>query len=102
VKHNHNPYAFCRWCHEHYPDLKIILTSGTRTEIALAERKWAIHQGAEDLLPGFQQETLVAGMTAVMPGVSRVLEVLGWQPLQPGTLHPVLRSLHRFTNRVEV
>lgn len=101
VEHNHNPYAFCRWCHEHYPDLKIILTSGARTEISLAERKWAMYQGAEDLLPGFQQETLVAGMAAVVSGVSRVLEVLGWEPLQQETLHPVLHSLHRLTKHVK-
>lgn len=101
VEHDQNPYAFCRWCHQHYSDLKIILTCGTRMQISPAERKWAIYQGAEDLLPGFQQETLVAGMAATASGVNRVLDVLGWEPLETGSLQSVLRSLHRLTKLVE-
>jgi len=85
-----NHYDFCRWCREHYPELKIILTSGTQKEISASERQWAIHQGAQDLLPGFQQETLLTGVIA---GISRVLEVLDCQPIQQGTLIPVLLSL---------
>ncbi|WP_052128223.1 response regulator [Neosynechococcus sphagnicola] len=85
-----NPYAFCRWCREQRPDLKIILTSANQKEISATERRWAIYQGAQDLLPGFQQETL---LTSVTTGINRVMEVLDCGPLQQERLAQILVSL---------
>ncbi|GEM_PF-2303490 len=87
---NTSHYAFCRWCRENYPNLKIILTSARQKEISPPERHWAISQGSQDLLPAFQKDTLLTGVTA---GVSRVLEVLEWHPIQQEPLIQVLFSL---------
>jgi CheY-like chemotaxis protein len=73
-----NAYAFCRWYRKQFFEGKIILTSGDRKEISDAERRWAISQGADDLLPGFRQASLVTGAVA---GVNRILDVLGDLPL---------------------
>ena len=70
---NLNPYNFCRSCREQHLNLKIILTNGTQNKVTSAERRWAIYQGAQDLLPGFQQGTLLEEGVA---RVNRVLEVL--------------------------
>lgn len=82
-----NPYAFCRWCREHYPTVKIILTNASAREISPPEHHWATYQGAQDLLPGFQAEVLVA---SVAPSLTRVLVALGWRPLQSEPLNTAL------------
>lgn len=87
-----NPYAFCRWCREQYPGLKLVLTNSSQTEISLSERQWAVNQGASDLLAGFQSDNLVSGVTS---GVKRVLEILDGQPLNNGTLISVLLAMKR-------
>jgi CheY-like chemotaxis protein len=73
-----NAYAFCRWYRQQFNDGKIILTSSDRKEISDTERRWAISQGADDLLPGFRRDSLVTGAVA---GVNRVLELLESLPL---------------------
>lgn len=88
---NTSHYAFCRWCRENYPDLKIILTSARQKEISPPERHWAISQGAQDLLPAFQKDTLLTGVTT---GVNRVLEVLEWRAIQQESLMQGLLSLN--------
>ncbi|MEB3338951.1 MAG: response regulator [Leptolyngbyaceae bacterium] len=93
-----NPYAFCRWCRENYPDQKIILTNANQKEISLPERHWAVYQGAQDLLPAFQQSTLLSGM---ITAVTRVIEVVGWKPLQQEPLVQVLTSLSLVTESTE-
>ncbi|MDX2099468.1 MAG: response regulator [Leptolyngbyaceae cyanobacterium bins.59] len=87
---NSNPYAFCRWCREHYPDQKIVLTNASQKEISPPERQWAIYQGAHDLLPGFQRETLLTGVAA---SITRILEILEAPPLRQEPLIQVLFSL---------
>jgi CheY-like chemotaxis protein len=87
---NINHFAFCRWCREHRPDLKIILTSANQTEISPSEQRWAVSQGAQDLLPAFRPETLLIRVTS---GVSRVMEILECGPLQQKRLMQILVSL---------
>lgn len=87
-----NPYAFCRWCREQYPGLKLVLTNSNQAAISLSERQWAVNQGASDLLAGFQQDNLVSGVTS---GVKRVLEILDGQPLNNGALISVLLAMKR-------
>jgi len=87
---NLNPYKFCRFCYQQRLNLKIILTHGAQNEVTSAERRWAIYQKAQDLLPGLQQETLSEQAVA---RVSRVLEVLNCPPSKWELLAPVLLSL---------
>ncbi len=89
---NLNPYAFCRWCREEHPDLKIILTNGAQKEISVPERQWAVHQGAADLLPAFQPDNLA---TCVADSVRRVLEILEDHPLNNAALISVLLAMKR-------
>lgn len=85
-----NPYTFCRSCRDQDFNMKIILTSGAQNEVTSAERRWAIYQGSQDLLPGFQTETpLDEGIARV----NRVLQVLGGLPLQREPLIPILLSV---------
>lgn len=70
-----SPYAFCRWCREHYPDLKIVLTNSTQKEISAPEHDWAVSQGAHALLPGFQRQTLLTGVTLAVSKVLRLLDL---------------------------
>lgn len=84
-----NPYDLCRWCRRYYPSLKIILVSNNQRHISSTERRWTIHQGADELLPGFQPENL---LSSVITEVGRVLEILECPPLQENTLIPALLS----------
>lgn len=85
--HYPNPYTFCRSCRGQDFNMKIILTTGEQHQVTSAERRWAIYQGAQDLLPGFQSETLLDEGIAT---VNRVLQVLGCLPLQRELLTPIL------------
>ena len=87
-----NPYAFCRWCRENHPEVKVLLTNVQQTEISSPEREWAIHQGAANLLPGFQRDNLVSSATT---GVKCALEVLKLTDLNDGALISVLLKLRR-------
>lgn len=72
---SNSPYAFCRWCREHYPDIKIVLTNSTQKQISTPEYDWAISQGAHALLPGFQRQTLLTGVTLAVSRVLRLLDL---------------------------
>lgn len=85
--HYPNPYTFCRSCRGQDFNMKIILTTGSQNQVTSAERRWAIYQGAQDLLPGFQPETLLDEGIA---RVNRVLQVLACLPLQQELLIPIL------------
>ncbi len=68
-----NPYDLCRWCRQHYPSLKIVLISNAQETIPSTERRWAIHQGADELLPKFQQQNL---LSTAIPAIKRVLAIM--------------------------
>ncbi|PZV12706.1 MAG: hypothetical protein DCF22_11840 [Leptolyngbya sp.] len=89
---NFNPYAFCRWCREQYPGLKIVLTNDVQEGISLSERQWAVNQGASDLLPAFRRANLVSGVAS---SVKRVLEILDNHPFNNGALISVLLTMKR-------
>ena len=88
-----NPYSFCRWCRDTYPALKIILTSGTRISVPDSERKWAIHQGATDLLSAFPEQNLLANIVGIVTKVKPVLQTLDWQPIEQHSLSLALQSI---------
>jgi phosphate transport system substrate-binding protein len=87
---NLHAYDFCQWSRTHCPDLKIVLTNAAKEEISEAEHLWALHQGAEDLLPGFHFDNLDKGVIA---GVGHVLDNLGSPLLQEENLIPALLLL---------
>lgn len=68
-----NPYSFCRWCRDNYPNVQVVLTNSNQVLISPPERQWAINQGAADLLPGFQIDNLVS---SVATATKRLLEIL--------------------------
>jgi CheY-like chemotaxis protein len=87
-----NPFDFCRWCREHYPEVKIVLVDGGQKEIFHTERQWAMNQGAADLLPEFQLDNL---MPSVSTGLKQVLTVLGNHTFDNGSLVAVLLAIKR-------
>ena len=82
-----NPYDICRWCRLYYPELKIVLISSNRKTISSTERKWAICQGANDLLVTFQPQNL---LSSVREQVSKVLEILDCPPVDEISFVPAL------------
>jgi diguanylate cyclase (GGDEF)-like protein/PAS domain S-box-containing protein len=94
-----NPYSFCRWCHAQYPQLKIVLTSGTRPDVPSSERQWAIYQGAVDLLPAFPEANLFASMVDTVEKVRTVLKMLNASPISQQSLASALMSIQSVVNR---
>jgi diguanylate cyclase (GGDEF)-like protein/PAS domain S-box-containing protein len=94
-----NPYSFCRWCHAQYPQLKIVLTSGTRTDVPSSERQWAIYQGALDLLPAFPESNLFSSMVDTTAKVRAVLKMLNANPVSQQSLASALLSIQSVVER---
>ncbi len=78
-----NAYSICRWCRDHYPEVKIVLVNGAQKMVTPSERQWALFQGASDLLPRFQRDRLVSG--AVLK-VRRILDLLDRPTLDSSAL----------------
>ena len=87
-----NAYEICQWCREYCPNIKVVLTSALQQEISPTERQWAIHQGAEELLTGFQEQKL---LKSVVTKVRRVLEILNGTSPQETALIQSIRSLYQ-------
>ncbi len=89
-----NPYAFCRDCLSQYPDIKVVLIHPARQEVLAAERRWAIHQGAADLIstpqdPGQVEQCLAQLFAAVQ-----------WeQPVDPVKMRSALQAMNLLTKR---
>jgi diguanylate cyclase (GGDEF)-like protein/PAS domain S-box-containing protein len=94
-----NPYSFCRWCHSEYPQFKIILTSGTRTDVPPSERQWAIYQGAVDLLSAFPDDNLFANIVDISTKVRVLLNAIGAQPISQQSLASALMSIQSVIGR---
>lgn len=89
-----NPYEFCRRCRVQYPNLKIILTCSSRTDIFSSEKRWVRQQGAVDLLPGFSEQSFFSlSLTDVVARFECLLQALDLPARQVSSLEPVLRSL---------
>lgn len=85
-----NPFAFCRSCREQHPSVKVLLTNSTQTQIAESEQRWAISQGAQDLLPAFQTDSL---LTDLLTALGRTSGVLGLPHLDQQALIQILPKL---------
>ncbi len=68
-----NPYDVCREIRGRHAHLPIILTYQTQRHLAPVERRWALAQGATEIIPA-----LVDGVTALQK-LQLVFEKLGWQ-----------------------
>ena len=95
-----NAYSFCRWCHTQYPQLKVVMTSGTRTEVPSSERQWAVYQGALDLLPAFPEKNLFSSMADVAARVRLILKILGASPISQQSLASALVSIQAESSAV--
>jgi CheY-like chemotaxis protein len=89
-------YGFCRWCAEHYPDLKVILTYASRTEILDVEQEWAIKQGAFAVFSAFDENRLLANMVDTVTKVNCILQALKQEPVQESSLASVLLLVSRY------
>lgn len=91
-----NAYSLCRWCRDHYPQIKIVLVNGAQKEVGPSERQWAIFQGASELFPRFQRDRLVSG---AVTRVRRVLDLLDRPTLDSGALVNALLGSSREDRR---
>lgn len=90
-----NPYHFCRWCRDTYPQIKVILLSSQRTDISASERKWAIHQGAVDLFAGFSEAQLFQNLAGMMSKMQVILNTIDQPELQQRPFLEASLSLQR-------
>lgn len=89
---NLNPYEFCRWCRENFPQIQVFLTRYRRGIIASTEKRWAINQGAAAFLPGFYKETFMSSAT---DNIRQVLTSLDVPFLNEKALLSVLLNIRR-------
>ncbi|MCF2970463.1 response regulator [Synechococcus sp. Nb3U1] len=82
-----NPYAFCRDCHSQLPDTPVILTHHARRHIEPAERRWAIYQGAAEVIPG------LAAASDILDSLDRIYKAAKWSlPIDTDALYTVLEQ----------
>jgi diguanylate cyclase (GGDEF)-like protein/PAS domain S-box-containing protein len=97
-----NPYAFCRWCRSHYPDLKVVFTTSLRTQVSPLDRRWAIQQGALDLLPAFREDDISASnLSEIVDRIQLILKALDWQTVNHTALVSAMSTLQSLIIRRE-
>jgi pSer/pThr/pTyr-binding forkhead associated (FHA) protein len=96
--YNGNPYYFCRWCHNKYPKVSIILIDSSREEISSLECQVAIKSGAKTIFSGIQNKDLRLNFFKITKQVNDVLNTLGNEPIKEDTITPVLRMLEDRSN----
>lgn len=83
-----NPYAFCRECRSRLPDIPVILTHYPRRPIEPAERRWAIYQGAAEVIPGLDEAD------DILHSLEQIYKAARWSfPIDTEALHAVLEQL---------
>jgi CheY-like chemotaxis protein len=87
-----NPYEFCRWCRDAFPQMQIFLTRCRQLPVSDTERRWAKQQGATDFLGGFDRDTL---MTRATGNVKFILNSLDYPFLNEKALLTVLLNIRR-------
>jgi len=66
--------VFCEHWHEHYPQIKVVLTSSAQPQIPDPERRWACFQGAADILPGIYLDKGLASLTSSLGQVLGLMD----------------------------
>jgi CheY-like chemotaxis protein len=87
-----NPYEFCRWCREAFPQIQVFLTRCRQIHVSDTERRWAQQQGATDFLSGFERDSLMSSATA---NVKHILTSLDYPFLNEKALLTVLLNIRR-------
>lgn len=80
----------CRWCAEHNPQTKVVMTSSRQAVVKKTEKYWATRQGAVELLPMVRRDTLIPSMT-------RLAELVPFS-LQTPPLQKIANSLEEVTS----
>jgi len=75
----------CRWCAEHHPQTKVVMTSSRQAAVKKTEKYWATRQGAVELLPMVRRDTL-------LPSMTRLAELVPFT-LQNAPLQKIVESL---------
>jgi len=68
------PYVFCEHWREHYPQIKVVLTSSAQPQISDPERRWACFRGAADILPGIYLDKGLASLTSSLGKVLGLMD----------------------------
>jgi phosphate transport system substrate-binding protein len=93
-----NAYELCRWCREHRPQHKIVLTSSLYHQTKVSPvRQWAIEQGADELLPWFDINSLAS---STLMCLDRVMGVLKEQVPDKEALIPALMAYCKSTRLI--
>ena len=71
------PLHLCRWCQQNNLKVKVLLVNGHQPHIMMSERQWAMAQGAADLLPRIDRDTLISSAST---NLRRTLDLLKVQP----------------------
>jgi len=85
--------TICRWCAEHHPSTKVVMTSSRQAIVKKTEKYWATRQGAVDLLPMLQRDNLVAT-------VARLAEISGFK-LEDAPLQQIANTLTQVSDTTE-
>jgi CheY-like chemotaxis protein len=96
--YNGNPYYFCRWCHNKYPNVSIVLMDSSREEISNLECQVAIKSGAKTIFSGIQNKDSRLNFSKITQQVNDVLIALGKEPIGEDTITPILRMLEDRSN----
>ncbi len=67
-----NPFELCREYRSRFPHLPLLLTHQVGRPIEAAERRWALHQGATDMVSG------LANPQEVIQAADQVFAMTGW------------------------
>lgn len=67
-----NPFALCRECRSQFPHLPLLLTHQVGRAIEAAERRWALYQGATDMISG------LASSEEAIQATDQVFAMTGW------------------------
>jgi two-component system NtrC family sensor kinase len=85
--------TICRWCAEHHPSTKVVMTSSRQAVVKKTEKYWATRQGAVELLPMLQRDNLVAV-------VGKLAEIIGFR-LQNAPLEQIASTLAQVSPTAE-
>jgi pSer/pThr/pTyr-binding forkhead associated (FHA) protein len=76
VRTSGNPYHFCTWCHQTFPQIQIFLLDSMRGDIPKIERQIAIKKGAINLFPAMNRHNLVLKSLDRLRDINEVLSIL--------------------------
>lgn len=94
VRVHSNAYLFCRWCHQNFPEVQIILLDSLRKEVSPVERRVALKSGALNLLPAMNRRSLVLRSTETLAEINQVLQVVGDASLSKEEFLTILQQVY--------